>query len=813
MMRSFLQDVRYGARMLLKNPGFAVVAILTLALGIGANTAIFSVVQQVLLRPLPYQNPEGLVQVWNTYPPAWTQLGLSPGDFEDWRREAQSFSEVAAYVDVSQGFNMTGQGDPERLVASYATSGLFPMLGVHPVIGRTFSAEQDKPGSAPAVLISHTLWQSRFGSDPGVVGRTIMLDGRGHTLAGVLPANFRLVPEADLWMPVGQYSDDLTGRIHHPFSVIARLKPEVTVSQAQAEVVTLNRRSELAFPSTHKNWGVTVQRMEDPAASKLRMALLLLSGAVGLVLLIACANIMNLLLARNAARRKEIALRVALGADRLRLVSQLLTESVLLSLLGGTLGIFLASAGLSALDSLVPSGLDGVKVTGLNGWVLGFTIAVCFLTGILCGLVPALQTLKADLHGVLKEGTRSSVASTGQRIRSALVVSEIALSLIPLIGAGLLLKSFHRLLGVNPGFQPDHVLTMKVTQPELPSEVLDRMTPEQLQQLSRKQALQFEQIAERIRSLPGVKNVGGITVLPLASSLVSASRFVVEGQPVPEAGTRQFAEVRSASLRYFDAMEIPLLKGRLLDEGDWVESNIVINESMARRFWPGGDALGKRINLCSLDPQPCWSSVVGVVGDVREYGLDGATTLDVYGSGGWTPYLVIRTANDPSAVAHAAIEEIHKTDPALPVTRVMTLSALLSDSVSSRRFSTVLLGIFAVLALALAAVGIYGVMSYVVSLRANEIAIRMALGAQPREIWSLVLGRGTKLAIAGVAIGVFGALAFTRLLSSLLYGVRSTDPFTFAGVAILLLLVALAACYIPARRAMRVDPMDALRYE
>ncbi len=814
-METLWHELRYAVRFLRKSPAFTAVAILTLALGIGANTAIFSVVQGVLLRPLPFAHPENLVQIWNTYSllPAFPQVELSPGDFEDFRKQSVSFSDMAAYVNIPQGFNMTGRGEAERVEARYATSGFFPLLGIEPAAGRSFTKEEDKPGATPSLMITHRLWQSHFGSSPSVVGRTILLDAQSYVIAGVLPAAFRWAPSTDLWLPVGLYPDNLTSHIHHEFSVIARLKPGIRVAQAQAVVATLNRQEEAALPDTRKNWGVLVKPMEESSAAKLRTAILALFAAVALVLLIACANIVNLLLARNATRHKEIALRVALGATRLRLMWQLLTESVVLALLGGALGVLLASVGLQALKAFAPADMSIVKETSLNASVLAFTGGVCLLAGIACGLAPALQILRRDLHGVLKEGGRSPGLSGGQTIRNVLVVSEIALALIPLVGAGLLIRSFYRLLQVDPGFRPEHILAMEVDLAQPSFAELAKLTPEQNIDLARKQSSHFEQIAQRIEALPGVTAVGGVNVLPLGSQIRSASRFVLEGQPPSEAGARPIAEVRNASLRYLAAMSIPLRAGRLLDAHDYGTQNILINEAMSRRFWPGSDAIGKRINLCSLDPTPCWSPIVGIVGNVHQYGLDAAPSYDVYFTGGWTREFVIRTSSAPAALAPAAIAEIHKADANLPVTRVMTLDNLLADSVSPRRFSMSLLGMFAVLALLLAAVGIYGVMGYIVSLRTNEIGIRMALGAQPRDIGQLIIRRGAALALLGVLAGAAGALALTKLLGSLLYEVKATDPVTFAGVALLLGIIALLACYVPARRAMRLDPLVALRHE
>jgi putative ABC transport system permease protein len=812
-MENLLQDIRYGLRTLAKNRGFTIVAVLTLALGIGANTAIFSVVQNLLLRPLPYPQPESLVEIWNTYLPQVPRGGLSPGDYADWRREAKSFSEMGAYANVSHGFNLTGDGEPQRVLIGYASSSLFPMLGAQVVAGRSFVPEEDRAGSAPVVLLSHRLWEGRFGGDPRVVGRSVTLDNHRYTIAGILPTGFQFLRWADVWMPLGQFDDDLTEHVHHAFAAIARLNPGVTISQAREEILQLNEQSAIAYPIEHKNLGVLVEKLQDPSAEKLRSTLLVMFGAVGLVLLIACANIVNLLLVRNAAREREVAVRTALGANQWRLIRQLLTESVLLSFLGGGLGLILAVVGLKVLKSLVPGDLAALRDTGLNGWVLGFTLAVCLAAGLACGLLPALRTLKTNLAGVLKQGSKGASAAGHHRTHSLLVIGEVAMALVPLIGAGLLLRSFQQLLQVAPGFQTEHILTMEVQQATVPFLESSQLSQEEQLKLGQKQSLQFEQIAEQIRELPGVKEVGGIDELPLGTELRQASRFVIEGQPAVAAGARPLAQFRTVSLSYFSTLQIPLLAGRVFNQADWNLTNILINETMARRYWPGGDALGKRIDFCSLDKKSCWLTIVGIVGNVHQFGLEGEPTYDVYFAGGWTPHLIIRTVSDPAGVAAAVTDVIHKADPTLPVTHVMSMDALLSDSVSPRRFSALLIGAFAVLALLLAAVGIYGVMSYTVSQRTHEIGIRMALGAQPRDVQGMILGHSVKLTVIGVGLGLAGAFALVRFLRSLLFGVGAYDVVTFIGVPLLLAAVAIAAAYVPARRAVRVDPLVALRYE
>ena len=813
MLDGLLKDIRYGVRNLARAPAFTAVAVLTLALGIGANTAIFSVVENLLLRPLPYPHPENLVEIWNTYPPQVPQGGLSPGDYADWRQQATSFSEMGAYGQISKGFNLTGEGEPSRVLIGYASSDLFSMLGVRVVAGRSFVPEENRAGSAPIVILGHRLWESRFGGDPAVVGRTITLDTKRYTVVGILPAGFQLLGWADLWMPLGQFDDDLTEHVHHAFVAIARLKPGISLSQAQDEMGRLNQQEAIAYPAAHKGFGVLVQKLQDPSAASLRNTLLVLFGAVGLVLLIACANIVNLLLVRNSARDREVAIRTALGASPWRLVRQLLTESTLLSLLGGVLGVFFAIGGLKILMALVPRNFAILNRTGLNGWVLGFTIAICLATGLICGLLPAGRTLKINLVGVLKQGSKGASSAGHHKIHNLLVISEIAMALVPLIGAGLLLRSFQRLLEVDPGFRTDRILTMEIQQPAFSFAQINQLSQQEQLRLGEKQSMQFEQIAQQIRALPGVKDAGGIDDLPLGNEFRQASRFVIEGQPLPAAGARPIAQTRTVSLGYFSSLAIPLRAGRTFNEDDWKVLNIVINENMARRYWPQGDAIGKRVNFCSLDPKPCWFSIIGVVSDVHQFGLDAGPTFDAYFTGGWTPYLVVRTASDPVSVAAAITEVVRKVDPNLPITHIITMDGLISNSVSPRRFSAVLVGIFAALALLLAAIGIYGVMSYTVSLRRQEIGLRMALGAQLTNVRGMVLGQTLKLTLIGVGLGLAGAFVLARFLASLLFGIGIYDPVTFFGVAFLQIAVALAASYIPARRAMRVDPMVALRYE
>jgi len=812
-MGTLWQDLRYGLRILEKSPAFTAVAVLTLALGIGANTAVFSVIESVLLRPLPYDHPQQLIEIWNSYLPAVPLGGLSPGDFHDWQQRATTVSEMAGFSWYQWGANLTGDEAPQRVKLNYASSNLFSMLGAKPVAGRFFLPQEDQRGSAPVVILSHHFWQSRFGADPGVIGHAITLDGLRYTVVGVLPGNSDLLDLPDLWMPLGQYNDDFSDHTYHEIEVLARLRPGVKIARARAEFESLNQQSAVAYPAQHKGFGVIVRPMQNPDAAQMRQSLLVLFAAVALVLLIACANIVNLLLARSAAREKEIALRIAIGANYRRLMQQLLTESMLLALSGGALGIALAAAGVKILGALAPANLSAVRAAHLDGAVFLFTLALCLLVGIACGLLPALQVRKTNVNSALKQGGKGSGALSSRKLHNLVVVSEIAFALIPLVGAGLLLRSLHDLLNVSPGFRADHVLSIHVPIATISATQFSKMTPAQRRDMTQKRGLEFQQIVEQIEGLPGVKSAAGINVLPLGSQIQSASRFVIEDRPIPDAGVRPLAETRIVTPGYFSTVGIPLVRGRMLTEEDWTSSNIDIDEAAARRFWPRGDALGKRINLCSLEATPCWFSIVGIVGNVHQFGLDDTPTYDVYFCVGWTDYLLIRTSSDPHLIASAATDVIHKIDPMLPIANVRTMDEVLAGTLAPRRFSAVLISLFAALAILLAALGIYGVMSYMVGQRTSEIGIRMALGAHPRDVLRLVVFHGAKLALFGIAIGTAGALLLTRLLTSQLFGVHATDPLTFIAVAALLVAVALLAAYIPARRAMRVDPMVALRYE
>jgi predicted permease len=822
-MEMFWQDVRYGIRMLAKTPGFAAVAVLTLALGIGANTAIFSVVNAVLLRPLPYKNAGQLVHVWGKL----EKLGIpinSISDPEWWELKdgSQSFSELAAFV-PDDGANLTSADSrPARVTEGDATSSLFSILGVQPQLGRIFTAEEDEPGKSHVVLLSDSLWRSAFGSDPNVVGKIVHLDGTGYTVVGVLPPGFQFEGSHDIWNPLGLDRAKPQDRGSHYLSVIGRLKPGVTLAQASLEMDRFAAQLAREYPDyipygSDAGWGVFLVALQEQIVGKVRPALLVLLGAVGFVLLIACVNIANLLLARASTREREIAIRAALGAGKRRIVSQLLTESVLLALVGGAFGLALSYWGVDALRALSPGNLPRASEIGVNATVLGFTLGLSLLTGVIFGLVPALHVAGTNLQDCLKEGGRGTSSGLGGRsLRNALVVSEIALALVLLVGAGLMIRSFRRLLEVDPGFQTRNVLTMQLS---LPDTTYKDGTP----------VFSFyHQLLERVKNLPGVEAAGAVSKLPLADSNNSGSVFL---QDTPATGLQRFmnypfleVDRRMATPGYFDAMRIPVVRGRLFTEADNENAPFVaiVDTDFAQRLWPGQEPVGKHVAIDGIpnaNPmQPRWRTVVGVVAHVKNRTLDFEGREQAYFPEAQVSYirtmtLAVRTSLDASSLAGAIREQVAALDRDLPIYEVSTMQQRLDTSVAQPRLNLVLLAAFAALALVLAGVGIYGVMAYSVTQRTHEIGIRMALGAQHEDVMKLVITQGLKLAVLGVGIGLVVALGVTRFMSSLLFGVQATDPVTFALVALALTGVALAACYVPARRAMRVNPIIALRYE
>ncbi len=812
-MTTLLQDLRYGARMLLKHPGFTFVAVAALALGIGANTAIFSVVNAVVLRPLPFANSERIVRIYGTNEKdAAERAPLSYPDFADYRSQSQSVEHVAAYSFASTSMR-TGAGEPERLDGIIVSSDLFPLLDVKPIAGRVFTPEEDRKGVAPVVVLSYGLWRRSFNSDRGIIGREISLGNRSTTVVGVMPPDFKFPVDSErvsYWMPLAAdpgAGEMIDKRGAHFMEALAKLKPALTIGQAEAEMNLIARRLEAQYPTdVDKGSRLHLVSLHEDLVGDVRPALFVLLGAVGFVLLIACANVANLSLARAAGRTREIAIRTALGASRARVIRQLLTESVLLSTAGGALGLLLAMWGVDLLTA-ASRGIPRLNEVALDGGVLAFTLSVSLATGIFFGLFPALATSKLDLTESLKEGGRSSSeGASRKRVRGLLVVSEVALALMLLVGAGLLIKSFAKLLQTDPGYDTERVLTLDVG--------LSRIkypTPEQ-------QTAFLQQVLHRVETLPGVEAVGATDLLPLSGS-DSKTTFKIEGRSVGQ-GEEPNARSQSVSPNLFRAMSIPLREGRDFTERDAKTAApvLIVNEAFARRFYPGEDALGKRVHLDSDEDDSPPREIVGVVGDVHHERL----TADVY-PGYYTPYLqhpgrrinlVVRSAStDPKALASAVRGAVKEVDKDQLIWETKTMSERLSASVASRRFRMMLLGIFAALALMLAAIGIYGVMSYAVTQRTHEIGIRMALGAQASDVFKLVVKHGMMLALVGIGAGLIGAFAVTRVMASLLYGVSATDPLIFFGVALLLASVAFLACYIPARRATKVDPMIALRYE
>jgi putative ABC transport system permease protein len=801
-METLLRDIRYGVRGLLKRPGFTAIALLALALGIGANTAIFSLVNAVLLRPLPFGEPDRLVWVYGNIRNGGNRASVSPLDYLDYRKQNTAFEEFAAMISVPVPLNFTGGGEPERLTAGAVTGNYFQALGAKPALGRTFVLENEKPGSDQVAVLSYALWQKRFGGDPGIVNKTVILDGKPCAVIGVMPADFSFPQSAELWVPLNfDASPGMKQRKAHFLRPIGKLKPGVTLAQAQADTDAVARRLEEQYPDTDTGWNLRLVSLREQLVGNTRPTLFILFGAVGFVLLIACANVANLLLVRAAGRQKEIALRTALGAGRFRIVRQMITESVLLALVGGALGMLLAFWGVDLLVTLSEGSIPPTAHVRIDATVLGFTLLISLLTGVLFGLAPALRTMKLNLSESLKEGGRTpGEGAQRNRTRSVLVVFESAVAVVLLIGAGLLVRSLIQLQNTSPGFDAHNILTMNV---QLPEEKY--ATPE-------KAANFFSQLESRIGSLPGVESVGLVSELPL-SGQPNDMPYSIEGRPAASMDQMFDDDFRRVNSKYFSALRIPLLRGRTFTEQEVRESArvVVISELLARQTFPNEEPIGKRL-VMSMGNQPF--EIIGIVGDIRHRALESrpaaAMYMPTYETG---MNLVIRTKGEPTSIAAAARKEVQGIDPDQPVAAVRTMEQWLDTSTSGPRYRTTLLALFALVALVLAATGIYGVMSYSVSQRTHEIGVRMALGARQLDVLKLVVRQGMSLVVVGVALGLFGAFALTRVMSSLLFGVTAKDPLTFLSVAAVLTLIAFIACYLPARRATKVDPLVALRYE
>lgn len=812
-MNTLSQDLRYAIRILFKSRAFTAIALLTLALGIGVNSAIFSVVNAIVLRPLPYPNSEQLMVVWgNLHKAGLEEIEISALEFRDFQQQCQAFDHIAAYA--TQGLNLTGVDQPERLRGAAISANLFSTLGLQPALGRNFFPEEDQYGNDARVILSHSLWQRRFAGDPAVINKMVQLDGRTLTIVGVMPADFHF-PDKDTeaWIPLA-FSPDLLeedNRGSHFLNVIARLKPNVTQAQGQADLDTVTSRLSREHTSTYRSgFSTTIRSLHEELVGNLRRAMLVLLGAVGLVLLIACANVAHLRLASATSRYREFAIRAALGANRTRVVRQFLTESVLLSFLGGAAGLALAVWIVRVLVLLMPKDTPRLEEIKLDYRVVLFTLGTSLLTGIVFGLAPAFQVARTNLNDVLKEAGRSGGDTSRRlRLRNLLVVSEFALSLVLLIGAGLMVKSLLRLQEVKPGFDSNKLLTMRIVLPEAKYENFN------------KSHAFFEQLFDRLQARPEVKAVGGINQLPFGGGGGDRS-FSIQDQPTPAGQSRPDEQVRFVTPGYFSTMGIPLLNGRDFTRHDLPDTPqvAIVNSAFARKFWPNGEAIGKRISFSSNNPK--WYEIVGVVGNVKHRGLDIVDSPELYipafqplfADGNVPPlYLAVRTVNDPLQAVNAMRSEVAAVDRDQPIGSLMTMDQRISDSIAPRRFNMFLLGLFAALALVLAAIGIYGIMAFSVAQRTHEIGVRMALGANAGDVLKLILRNGFTLALIGIVVGLLVAFAATRVLSSLLYDVSATDPAIFLIDALILAGAALLACYIPARRATKVDPLVALRYE
>jgi putative ABC transport system permease protein len=815
-MNGLIQDIRYALRQLRKNPAFAAVAVLTLALGIGANSAIFSVVNGVLLRPLPYKDPNRLVRVWHVPPsksfPGIATFSVSAANFLDWQSQNHVFEQMTIYR--YKGFTLTGSEKPEQLDAGAVSSTFFSTLGVQPLLGRVFLPEEDHPGKANVVILSHKFWQAHYGKNPDVVGRNINLDGQSYLIAGVMPADFRLPDYAQIWTPLAWTDKERAVRGEHSCIVIARLKPEVDLKQAQAEMNTISSRLEQQYPEDDKGWGAVVRPLHADIVGDVRPALLVLLGSVAFVLLIACVNVANLTLAKTFSRQKEIAIRTAMGASSARVLRQILVESVLLALAGGAIGLVYAHFGVRLIMAFLADKVPQAVEVGLDVRVLLFTVVISVLTGALAGVLPGLRLSRPNVNQALKQGLgRTDSDSSGHNTRGVLVIAEVALSLVLLFGAGLMIRSFQQLQRVNPGFDSDNVMTMALS-------VADAKfhSPVQLTAF-------YDQVLQRVRALPGVESAGLVDEVPL-SPHGSHQPIAIEGRPAQAMADQPEVDVRLASAGYMRSMHIPISRGRDFNNSDVLgrPAVILISESMAREFWPGEDPIGKRLTM-TFFPDSI-REIVGVVGDVKLDGLDQtrppATLYMPVGqvsapaAAEWQSFpmtLVIRTSNNLAGIVSAASNAVHEVDAEIPIRDVLTMNDVMANSISQQRFNMLLLGAFGVLALILAAMGIYSVLSYSVKRRVQEIGIRLALGARLADVLRMVVFEGMKPVLVGVILGIAGAFALGRILASLIYAVKPTDPLTFFSAAVLLALISLFACMIPAYRATRVDPISALRYE
>jgi len=814
-MRNLIGDFRFGLRILLRNPGFTLAAIVVLALGIGANTAIFSIVNGVLLRPLPYQDASRIMQIWHVPPaksfPGMSLFSVSPANYLDWQAQNHSFEQMAAYGFDS--FNVGGER-PEAIKGSSVAPGFFSILRVQPVLGRTFSHDEDRPGQGNVVMLGNKFWRDHFASDPTIVGRNVLLNSQTYTVIGVMPPKFKFPDWADLWVPMAWSDERRAVRGNHNYMVIGRLKPEVSVAQAKEDLSAISVRLEQQYPEDDKGWGATLLPLREQLVGDVRPALLVLLGAVAFVLLIACANVANLVLAKTLARKKEIAIRTSLGASRAVVLRQILVETLILSISGAAFGLFLARFGIALMEKFLADQLPSSVEITLDAQVLAFTLFLALFAGILAGLLPAVRFTRTDVYEALKQGqSRGSSDSSGNKTRGLLVVSEVALSLVLLVGAALMLRTLLQLSSVRPGFDPNNVLTAALP---VPGTMFSTPAAE---------ARFCGQLLEQLRATPGVLSAALIDSLPLDGG-GSHQPIAVEGQPIVPMADQPEIDVRVISPGYLNTMRIPLLRGRDLNDADIVGRPpvVLISESVARRFWPNEDPIGKHVTLTFSGKAA--REVVGVVGDVKEDSLGQTRPVEALywplsqmtaqPGETWRAFgmsLAVRTSADPASAASAVTAAVHRVDSQLPVEHVVTMEGLVSASLFSQRFNVLLLGAFAGLALVLAAVGIYGVLSYTVRRRVREIGIRVALGASHSDVLRLVVTDGMKPILLGVALGLAAALALSRVVASLIFGVRATDPLTFAAVALLLVAVGLLATVLPACRATRVEPVSILREE